>query len=228
MHAWERRVAEIAGGQDNLITRDQLFALGVGRRRDRAPAGERSLAAPPQRCLSHWSGPADARGEARAAALLPAARGPCSATAPPRQLWELTAAGRARCTSRSPAETQACDGHSHPPSATAPRGGGDHQARHPAHHPRPHHLRPGRDRTPPRRRIRPRRSPRSTASPPTARSTPSSNEPRPAPAPPSSAASSKPRTTPATPDQKQSAACATSSARPTSIVLSSMSRCSDT
>jgi very-short-patch-repair endonuclease len=29
--AWERRVAEIAGGQDNLITNEALIALGVGR-----------------------------------------------------------------------------------------------------------------------------------------------------------------------------------------------------
>jgi predicted transcriptional regulator of viral defense system len=31
MHAQERAIAEIAGQQDNVITREQLLALGVGR-----------------------------------------------------------------------------------------------------------------------------------------------------------------------------------------------------
>ena len=31
MHALDRAIAELAGSQDNLVTRDQLLAIGLGR-----------------------------------------------------------------------------------------------------------------------------------------------------------------------------------------------------
>ena len=90
--AWERRVAEIAGGQHNLITHDQLFALGVGRN----AIGHRLATHRWQRLHNgvYLIGTAPATLAARAtAALLTCGEGAVLSHRTAARLWELISAG---------------------------------------------------------------------------------------------------------------------------------------
>ena len=150
----------VAGHQDNVVSREQLFELGVGRR-----VIARQLESGRWQCLHrgiYLIGPAPPALSARArAAALACGEGAVVGHRTAAELWALLPPEadtdiHVTVCRRNPGTRNGIHTHR---VRRLPEEEVTIKRRHPPDHPRPHRLRPRRHRTPARRRIRPRRSP---------------------------------------------------------------------